>query len=138
MPETATPTPEQQADILKQQEEIRAQLISLCEQALVHESKWDMKDWPEMTIQAGELWALLKSGCAFRIVTEQTATIEERTEGNISDAKTFYISVTFLTPEGAAIPPTPENKEARAKMVHCSMYALPTPANMLTHPAYQK
>jgi hypothetical protein len=45
----------------------RDELIALCEKAIVNESLWSDRDSSSAQRQIGELWALLKAGCEFKL-----------------------------------------------------------------------
>ncbi|WP_226035720.1 hypothetical protein [Aquibacillus saliphilus] len=45
----------------------RQELIDLCEKAIVSEDKWGNRDSASAQRQIGELWALLKAGCDYKL-----------------------------------------------------------------------
>jgi len=61
----------------------RAELIALCEAAIVPEERWCDRDSAGAQKQIGEVWALLRAGCAFEFKDDM-----ER-EG------TWWITVTY-------------------------------------------
>lgn len=47
--------------------EERAELLAICEAAIVPEHAWHDRDSYSAQFQVGECWALLRAGCDFRI-----------------------------------------------------------------------
>jgi len=47
----------------------REDLVALCEQAIVPESKWHDRDSQKSQVRIGTAWALLRAGCDFDDVT---------------------------------------------------------------------
>jgi hypothetical protein len=49
----------------------REDLIKICEMAIVSENKWRNRDSASSQRKIGEIWALLKAGCDFKILTDK-------------------------------------------------------------------
>lgn len=83
----------------------RESLIDICERAIVAEKDWLNRDSSSATRQLGELWALLKSDCKFKVVTsgswktdDDTIVVEVQFSGFMSfeigeghETETFYL-----------------------------------------------
>lgn len=65
----------------------REELISLCERASIPQTSWWNRDSARAQRQVGELWALLRAGCDFRILHE--------VGGLNSDGNTWWVEVEF-------------------------------------------
>ncbi|MBW4706161.1 hypothetical protein KX928_00005 [Roseobacter sp. YSTF-M11] len=64
----------------------REELINICEKAIVHLDSWRDRDSSEAQRQVGDAWALLKSGCPYKVLTK----------GDLqTDEKTIWIEHTF-------------------------------------------
>ena len=65
----------------------REELIALCEEASVLQERWYDRDSASAQQQVGELWALLRAGCDFRV----------RRSGDycVTNDKTVWVDVTF-------------------------------------------
>lgn len=48
----------------------RTELIKLCEDAIVPESKWVSDSTEYVQRQVGNCWVLLKAGCKFKVLTD--------------------------------------------------------------------
>ena len=67
----------------------REELISLCELAIVPETKWDDRDCSSAHITIGTAWALLKAGCPFEVKTKNNAVSNDC----ITDDETIWIEI---------------------------------------------
>lgn len=63
----------------------REELIARCERASVLQEHWWDRDSAGAQRQVGELWALLRAGCDFRVATDPK-----------SDNRTQWIEVSFM------------------------------------------
>lgn len=61
----------------------RADLIAICEQAIVPESKWGNRDSAAAHRQLGKCWAQLKAGCFFKVekIDHRTIWLQVRAQG---------------------------------------------------------
>jgi len=48
----------------------REELLDICEKALVSEAHWGSEDSAWRQLRVGQIWALLKDGCAFKIILQ--------------------------------------------------------------------
>lgn len=65
----------------------RAELIAICEDAIRPEDVWSNRDSEMSQRKLGEVWALLRAGCGFRILSE------EGPRGLNTDRKTIWIEI---------------------------------------------
>ena len=71
----------------------RKDLIKLCEKSIVKQEHWGDRDSSAAHKKVGKLWALLKAGCKFRVITEENKTKEDREM--ISDNYTLWVEVIY-------------------------------------------
>ena len=64
----------------------REDLIALCEQASVPESKWWNRDSSDAQKQVGECWSLLRAGCEFAVLRQGSLA---------SDKRVWWIEITY-------------------------------------------
>lgn len=57
----------------------REDLITICEQAVVPESKWLDRDSHRSQCKVGEAWALLKAGCDFKVLYSGVCATDDKT-----------------------------------------------------------
>jgi hypothetical protein len=69
----------------------REELIAQCEKAIVPEERWRNRDSAGAQMKLGRCWALLKAGCAFRILTAEN----NPHDGAVTNADTIWIEVSF-------------------------------------------
>lgn len=99
----------------------REDLIALCEAAIVHESKWADRDSASAHAQLGELWALLKAGCEYRIR-------DAKKDGDCrTDDRTIWLDV--LT-EGFRAHEYAENAKERREYRDSETYYMPQPGRI--------
>lgn len=65
----------------------REELVSICERAIVPESKWCDRDSAGAQRQVGETWALLRAGCDFEVV--------EKDGHIITDEHTIWVRLKY-------------------------------------------
>jgi hypothetical protein len=97
----------------------REDLIAICEAAIVPEAKWANRDSASAHQQIGELWALLKAGCEYRIRDRKND------ENCRTDSQTIWIDVKFT---GFKAFEYAENANERREFREEEMYYLPQPA----------
>ena len=68
----------------------RADLIEICERAIVPHDKWTDRDTPRSQTRVGEAWALLKAGCDFDVTYKPRY---ER-DGCVTDDQTIWLEIT--------------------------------------------
>lgn len=69
----------------------RDELIELCERAIVPEEFWGNRDSELSHLQVGRLWALLKAGCEYRVITESNKRQDDFS--CVSNEDTIWVSV---------------------------------------------
>jgi hypothetical protein len=93
----------------------REELIAICERAVVPVDRWDNRDTPSSQEGVGHCWALLRAGCAFRVLAG--------TERCSTDERTIWLAVMHPTFN------TFELGEDDAGLDAATFY-LPTPASL--------
>lgn len=68
----------------------REEMIALCDKAIFDVADWSNRDHPEAMVQVGKCWALLKSGCQFKIITE-----DENNIGLVTMEHIVWLEITF-------------------------------------------
>lgn len=71
----------------------RADLIEICERAIVSHDKWANRDTPGAQEGVGKAWALLKAGCDFRVLYPAG----ERGEICVTNDQTIWLKITHAS-----------------------------------------
>jgi hypothetical protein len=72
----------------------REELIEICEKAIVPVNNWCNRDTSHTQCQIGQCWALLKSGCEFKVCV-QSSDKEDSCSMCCTDEQTIWISIKF-------------------------------------------
>lgn len=123
----------------------REKLLSICDRAFFHESKWYETWHPDLMTDLGMTYALLKCGCEFRILANEdifanafpadTVPTEDEKKQLLADiANSIYIEFNFLSEQACALPVDDIDGRNKLKIKH--VFSLPTEQFLASHPVY--